>query len=50
LPFLERLSVIDVVFQFCCIHHGISFVVAMVQAYQKSIGYNVQKTENARAS
>jgi hypothetical protein len=30
-------NVIDVVFQFCCIFHGVSFTIATAQLYQKSL-------------
>jgi hypothetical protein len=36
-----------VVFQFCCILHGISFTAVMAQLYQNSIGYDMQKSEKA---
>ena len=47
-PYLQNL--ILVVFLFCCILHGISFAAAMAQLYQKSIGYDILKTQKARAS
>ena len=43
-------NVIDVVFQFYCIFHGVSFTVVMVQLYQKSIKDDMQNMEKARAS
>ena len=43
-------NVIDVVFQFCCIFHGVSFTAVVAQLYQKSIVDDMQKAEKARAS